>query len=509
MEILKYFTPNQSIAGLEVSDNALRLVLLKTEKEKPASGAGPKKPGIKRDFLKFKKSVYVTKIAEAIEENLEEGVVEDGILKNPQLFVRSLTRLIKKAKTKVRYVVLSLALPGVYTKLFSFPSVIDDENIVSTMRLTLDMQLPVNTSEYYFDWEQHDESEGKEVLLAGAPSKAVEVYKKTLLLSDLHIVAVEISPFSIARALDASITKKPLLLAIFNKEGFTLSVLKNGLAHFNRSIPYAHRGRAAVPEEVRKVMDYYEAEYHERIEQICLAGEDVVEKKKSKEKWPLETVSVESLTPLAEKLPNPRNFLPSLGAARRGIVPRSIDRQISLMEIDTKTAFETQKAVVFAQLLSYIAIFFSIFIVVATAGILALSVAMEKTIIDGITALSAIPVPAGSAELEKKANDLNMLFKHEADLARQIPRWSVVIQELTDKTGNGITIRSVSIPSINGTLTVTGIASDRDTLRQFKKTLDESETFAEVDLPINNIDASGDIPFSLSARLKSTQTIYF
>lgn len=73
-------------------------------------------------------------------------------------------------------------------------------------------------------------------------------------------------------------------------------------------------------------------------------------------------------------------------------------------------------------------------------------------------------------------------------------------------------VRSVSINTFEfkseenkGTIFVSGIANNRESLVDFSNSLQESELFESIDVPFSNFAKSTDIPFTLTINLKEIQ----
>ncbi len=77
-----------------------------------------------------------------------------------------------------------------------------------------------------------------------------------------------------------------------------------------------------------------------------------------------------------------------------------------------------------------------------------------------------------------------------------------VIKETLNYSGEGIIIDTVKLEAIDQKLSVKGKAGTRDNLNDFKKYLEESSYFEEVNLPTVNIFKKENINFNIEAILK-------
>jgi hypothetical protein len=505
MAFLDFITRNEPIAGLEINDDFLRIVQLKKERVADFTELPGKEKGKKLVSLK-KKYIYKTKVIAVAEVELEEGVVSAGKILNPEKLKTALVKLLKKNKNISRYVVVSLPADRIYSHYFSFPNTIGPDKIAETMRLTMEFQLPVVPSENYTDWQL---AESNSVVLAAAKKDLIEALNGILVKSGFNTIAVEFAPLSVARTFSKDITSRILCLVQFDRSSMTIAVVENGAPKFVRTLPESQVPKSAWVEEVRKVIEYYEAEYHKKIELLYQVGLAPALPKKSV--LSIQISEIIGTSNISDKLidSNDGRWLAALGAAERGVLKRSEDKLLSLMSIRTEEAYETKKALAFMSFSSGLIISLSAFMVAIYAGLWLMTVSLQRSVSNQVKALSAIPVPQGGAELEARAATLNELISKNIEVIRSLPRWSLVIEELKNKVPAGINIQSVNFPNISGVISVSGTASDRNQLRMFKKLLDESGTFVGVEMPISNISIRENIPFSLTMRLSDPASFYY
>lgn len=75
---------------------------------------------------------------------------------------------------------------------------------------------------------------------------------------------------------------------------------------------------------------------------------------------------------------------------------------------------------------------------------------------------------------------------------------SFVLMKLFARIPDGVTISSVAIKRANGSVIVSGNATNRETLVSFSKSLEGEVFFKKVDLPVSNLAKGKDVPFTLS-----------
>ncbi len=472
MEILKILTGEESIAGLEINGEYLRLSLLSRKNDAKEKGR------------------VKTEIKLLIEEPLEAEIIAEGIVKNKPELVKSLQKLIAKSPEKIKNLIISIPSDNVYFRTFSFPKTVSEIKIEEAMKLTIGFQLPAKPEDSYLDWEKLESPDQNEILLAVAPRNVIDAYLESLSSAGLNPVAVELHPLSLIRAVE-SIDNNPFLLKIPSKDGVEVFIVKNKTLKFGRILPKnSIVDKKTLGEELRRIADYFETE--NSLPAKFLEIDD------------LKIINALSADPLIKD----NKWLISVGAGLRGIIPRSQDTLISLMPLGTEQAYEYQKAVSFSEFISNMIIGLSIFFAVAYLGTWSLMFTIQQKISSQVENLSNIPLPQDAVEMEEKANNLNNLMNTGYEIAKILPSYNVILEELRSKIGPEIRIANITINAPEEPINVVGTAQNRPQLNAFKKSLEASEFFTEVKIPITNIEQKENIPFSISLRVKEPQKIY-
>jgi len=503
MNISKFFTREEIVSGIEISDSAVRLVVLekykeKIEKPKPVAEVSPimtepksvdKKPAIKikqRDVWEEK-----TRVKIAIEEILPKGVVVGGLIKDKVALSNSVKALLKKSPVKIKYAVLAIPMDSVYSKVFSFPKNIQGERLEESMKLTVGFQLPIKTEDTYLDWENIRSSEKNEIILAAAPRNIIDEYVEVLKNGGIMVVAVEINASSIGRVVDTK-AKDAVLIKNSTASATQIFIIRKGIPYFTRVLVKEFVPEEKVEEEIRKASDFFEAE----------------------EGWYPEAVNLTDARIIYELYNHPTikenngKWLASAGAALRGLVPRAEDTLISLMPIGTEEAYAYQKASTFVAFLSKVTIGVSVFFVVVFTLLWLFMVSMQQTLVKQVESISAIPVSTDSVQLEAKAQKINGLVGTIGVFVKAFPKWEGVFEEIRARMAPGVFITSATVRLPEDPISFSGIAQDRNQLNMFKRFLEGSTMFSEVNIPLTNLGMKENIPFTATLKLKDPTLIY-
>lgn len=505
MDLLKLFTREEPIAGLEINDSYLRLVLLDTVKakgkeEKKIDG---KKGGKDKKNEKEKTEILVKEI---MEKPLAGGIVAGGRLKDKDKFIEALKGLIKEVKTPIRYAVVSIPEHDIFLKLYPFPKTIGEERLKEAMKAVVDLQLPRKGENFYVDWERRTGG-GNPALLAALEKGIADEYAAAVLAAGVRPVSVEFHGLSAVRALKEE-TGGAVMLLSFCKDSVSAAAAENKIINFRRSLPlafFAEKGALAV--ELRKIADFYESEKKKKISGVILInlhtyaiGEGDVIKGLNIPVLPAKTYDLFSLN--AEIKKNEGKWLIALGAALRGIMPRSEDALISLMPVGTEEAYENQKAIAFSEFISNAAIGLSVFFVAVFFAGWILMITLSRNFNERLGLLNSLPLAGDAVELEAKAAAFNSLITKVNPLMDNIWKWSGLLADLRGRVSSGINIINLSLPSPTDRLSIGGVAFNRNQLNVFKKSFEESPLLAEVALPLTNLAQKENIPFTVYFRLK-------
>ena len=171
--------------GLDISDQTLKLVQLKKQRDK-------------------------IKIMALGKYRLPEGVVVNGEIKNFGMFKKALTELLTKPKygsINTNEVVACLPETKTYIKLIEIEK--GPNELKKIIANEIEKNFPLSIKEMYFDWQIVNEyNNSYSVLVGAAPRTIVDQYLSVLTKAGLSIIAFEIEGMSICRAILSEESKK-------------------------------------------------------------------------------------------------------------------------------------------------------------------------------------------------------------------------------------------------------------------------------------------------------------
>lgn len=474
MNIFNLLTKEKQVAGIEISDSVVRVALIRPHKK--TRGETPQ-----GDDLVL------------IEEPIAGNIIENGVVVNSELLGKTLKTIWDKANLGTNYAIVSIPHDKVYSHIFSFPRSVEGARLTEAMRLAISFQLPIKTDDSYLDWERTGGTTLiNEILLSMIPRAVAQGYIDALDLAGIKTIALESHLASIARA----IKMEPGQTALFTEktpDGVVVFALRDRILRFSRTLPEAYVSEPKVSEEVGKIKKALEAELKHAVVESSIMNAEIRDDYATH-----------------AKLTEPRaKWLIALGAGIRGKIPAGEDNLISLLPVGTEEAYAYQRATTFASFIRNMTMGVSVFFVLAFGIAYLFMLSISQNTNRTIATLSTAATPGELTENEGWVERVNALTGTARTLISESPIWSIVFNEVTARTIEGIVISGFSATSIDGPMSITGVAKDRPTLNKYKELLQNSPVFTGIDLPINNLEQRSNIPFSISLRLKDPSAVYY
>jgi Tfp pilus assembly PilM family ATPase/Tfp pilus assembly protein PilN len=470
MNLLKIISNDIQINGLEISDGSLRFCRIKKDQTE-----------LKTEYL------------------IEEKLPETDNLYNEVAFTAKLSKFVKK--NKIKYVIVSIPSDNIFIKTYSFLDSIPDEKIKESMNLVIESQLPQKKRDVYCDWMVTKNDGKKNVLLTCIDRKKIDTLTSIAKKVGLKIVAIESLAISLARSIK-QINNEATLLIEKELVNTSFSVILNNDLIFTLSIPNDKIGKN-IKKEIQRVVNYHDW-LNINIKNSILFGDFKEEEIK---KIPLKMISPETLQEINGFSQETKWFI-SLGAALRGLILRKDDHIVSLMEISTRKAYKHEKIRSFTNFFINLSAVFSIFLIAIFIASWSFMIVVQNNYVKQITSFNLSADSENSSQLKDKAINFNNYVGQAAALISKEPHWSIVVKEVREKIVSGVVVNNLSLPSNDGVFSVSGVASDRETINQLKKSFESSTLFDEIKTPLNNLGKRVNIPFSMTFKIKSSDLIY-
>ena len=283
-----------------------------------------------------------------------------------------------------------------------------------------------------------------------------------------------------------------------NQNGVTIFILKDGFLQFSRALPESLiQEKDFLENETKNIRTSFESGEKISVSSMLLSEATIKD----------EYLKYQELGALAPTLQS--KWLIPLGAAIRGEINEGEDNHISLLPISTVEAYAYQKTTTFITLVRNMTIGVSIFFVFTFLATYFFIFYLSQSASGVNSNISTSLISSDILQKETWIKNINGATSASALILSSTPLWNILLDDINAHIIGGIIITNFSVSSINDPMRMVGVAQDRNTLNQFKKSLQTSEYLSAVELPIANLELKGDIPFSISFRLKDPSMLYY
>lgn len=493
-KIANAVNPPLQIGGLEVTDSYLRYVAIK---------------GKKADFISTK---------------LAPGIIEDGKIKDKDKLLGVLKGFHDQivGKKKKVWVIASISDSNVYTEMFALPKLVT-KDLDEAAKLNLQMISPIDFNAAYADWHLVGEKEVNgvvqdEVLGAFIAKQFVDEFEQLADAAGFEIVALEFPMFALTRAItemsDQFDRKKNYLVFRLGSDGISFGLVKNGELYFLHFVGWgavygAERKatlaslKKTIVDEIHKVLSFYETHWEGVLSNLFLVTPTF--------ETEIKMAITEGFPNLAVEVPSLRQFkdlsigwFSVLGSAFRGIILRDEDKMISLTASDTQNKYNAYQATNFVKLWRNVS-------VTVLGSILVLFVTVDVFLGGVVTKLqrqsveiSQNPAVGKLAELQQEAEVFNKKVGTLTQAQQERSHWSDFFTDMQAMGGNDVTIKRISIQSIDVPVTIFGEADTQAAIGDFEKALQANPRVTDVKFQLSSVTQTegGKFGFNMSFLIK-------
>jgi len=492
-------------------------------------------------------------------EKIPEGIVVSGKIEKEDELVRVLK--IIKEKEKLRFIRVSLSEEQMYLFTLSVPRV-NNENLRDMILLQIEEYIPLKAPDAVFDFDIIKEDD-KTILVevVAIASSTLLSYLSVFDRAGLSPLSCEIDAQATARAVIPSGDASPIMIVDFGDSRTGISVSSRGRVfltttlslggidltnmiakNFSLSFPEAEEmkheyglnkvskagdifpailnGISVLKDEINKQYQYWETHYsnnkeHEQINRIILCGGDANLAGLSDYLELSMKIKIENANVWVNIL-NTENSIPeisfeeSLGYAT--VLGLSLGSYMDKPQPVINILPDKEKKILHREY--WMRFFTMVLHLITLAGVVSILLLFPSYFISK----SEENLVEEKLEMFNKENPNltnNNMNKIIGDINSKLESFDKAknsYQVGDDVLGNILTSRTegISFSQIlfnkkiadSSILEIHGIASNRDSLRNFKTVLDNNPSFSKVDLPVSNFLEKTNLPFTISIIMK-------
>lgn len=469
---------------------------------------------------------------------LASETIQEGALINVRVMGETLQQLWKTAKPmpiSTPFVIASLPSSLFHFQSFTFPGSLSQLQLQDVMGTQLGFALPISTDLMYFDWEEACArvKAHREIFFVWARRAAIDPYLAAF--RDAHFIPIAIEPHYVSILRTLELPKDGLrVIAILQRREITTVIYDRGSVRFVRVTPWerhalsrsattpeearspsAERLVAITIDEIRRALLFYESDIEGTMPPATFTLLPLFELPNLVNAIASELAMEHAAPILASSLQTidgvkaEHRMHPIFGAAERTLIPRGMDTIVSIMPVGTETLYQRTKALAFTRFVHDFIVSFSLYFTLAfllMAAGFSYFINREQVYMQNQNNFS---MPQQVGAWERDATTLQAAVNALTTVRKEQPAWSALFQRIIGTLTPGITLTSFTADRLTPVVNIIGKAEDLPTLLAFKKSLETSNLFERIDLPLSVFSQEGAISFSLPLKIKEYRQLLF
>ena len=438
------------------------------------------------------------KVKSASEVLLAEGIFNDGVLINKDLFVSALKQLLEAGKFSTPYITVCFSEAHAYSREYTLPLVSVDE-IKEAVSWHVKDLFPFPEDEIYFDWRLITSTEKEhKVIVVAVPKNVLDPLIEALSAAGLKPLSFQPGTSAIARLLELKDEQLALVTEV-NKKGAYVTLVGGEKSLFTAVVNYTVEDTPetylkAILQTTDEMIAYYKARgviSDSNFVGIVLSGElaseSLITAIQSNAKYPVKILS----TPMQNA-----SFNKAYAIATLPIAPPGDIQTINLLPTDLQQVFDTERNNLFYKtVLIRMCIVLSLLVTISLG--IYVSASVKKQSLDQrnkeLTAKSK-----GQKGETQSLLLLNAQAKNIVNLAplRKTPRDKLSV--LSKIIPMAIHITQWEYDDSRLIFTLIGVADTREELLAFKQKLEATQEFEKIILPLGSFETPINIRFSIT-----------
>jgi len=493
-KVLHTIQPNVPVGGLEISDTTILYASFHPE----------------------------TRALKTISVKVPPEALEGGVIKNRQMFDRALNELhsaITHVQDKRISVIVSISDANVYSQTFTLPP-IDEASKKEAIRLNLETISPINFSNAYVGYQNIGQgSSGESEFIASFVDRTIITTLYEALKNNFFSpIAIEQRAYSLVRllaSLETTFDKKQSYFVMhINQDGLSFSVVRNGLLYFNRFVLWSvvakemggerqislKKFEEVIVQESRRVINYFSSRFSEPIKTIYMIAPGLEAQVMAiiQKNLPYQAQQMTLKGYQAQS-----SWAASMGAALRGLFPRSKDFDISIAPEDAQQVFFHSQILAFMRLWRNIAAVVFVVTILSLLTVFSFLSSYEEKLAGDLGNLVATHNVSYLKELQKESSQFNTNVQQALKARQQQTHWGKPLRSIFGLADANASINRFYAQSLSSPVVLNGEATSEQAAVAFKNKLESLGILSQIDLPLSAITtlSEGNIGFKITFKL--------
>ena len=462
--------------GLSISQNALRAVAITSGKT----------------------------IRSQAEVLLNSNILDHGILDKPAL-TAALTKLLSQGKFTTSYTCVILPDNHSFSRLHTLPK-IDFEDITEALSWQIEKIFPLPKQEIYFDWKLIAQNQTELTVLVVALNKTllddlVEIFEQI----GIRAISFEPAASVLTHILPSQDRAATSILAQINQSGSSATLIENGLS----TLTVTNRFEAGTDtnislqrtnQSIQELLSFYSLHHDQSAPPVAppayLTGEsatvELADWFKDNLKINMSLMQIPGTTPA---------FHEAYAAAASSILPPQSHQNINLLPGNLQNIYN--HALKYKQLLTT----FQISLVILVLAIASIAAAFAALIFaEGKANAQLVSLDAAAATPTYDTKLVAALNQNSTAITTLFPLKTTpleVFRTIDKVTPSTINLASITFTKDKNTFILIGRALTREELLRYKSLLASADTFKEVIVPLQSLETTENVDFSISATINN------
>lgn len=213
----RWFPPPQLLvprgAGVDISDNSIK-------------------------WLSLKPAAFGFVIDSFSQVSIEDGIVVEGVVRDPEKLGAAIAALQKQAKGG-RFAHAALPEETAFVFTMQVVDVRDRKQVLSTIEFELEDRVPLKSDQALYDYDvvgMHPDGVGAEVSVSVFPKSVVEGYAAAFRHAGVRLLSLELEASSVARAILQPNSKEIVLALDFGRARTGIMIINRGIPIFTSTV---------------------------------------------------------------------------------------------------------------------------------------------------------------------------------------------------------------------------------------------------------------------------------
>ncbi len=438
---------------------------------------------------------------------LEPGIIQEGKIKNEEVFIKNLKALHKQISAKEKKeipVVVSISDENIFTQLFTLPQLAEG-SFEEAVRLNMQTISPIDFTNAYAGWEKIESIPGvleTEVISSFVEKPIIDGFLRCFKRSGFLAVAIEHRSMSLARFVsqrEPSFAQvKSYILVHIGGDGITIAVMSRGHLCFDKFSSWQtilkeiHATRdiifsdfaTLVIREIHQVSNFFVGRSHDPISGVYIVGgameQQLIEVLKNKFSFGVYPLTVTHTS-------GDEAWFISMGAALRGLIPRAQDTAISLTPEDTRDMLFHAQINTFTSAWRTMVLISGATVLAAFIGIYIFLNHVIFTISNDLNTSVTSASVARYNELKQEATLFNQSVARASTVQDQRVRWYALLSDLYRQTGPLVAIDRIYVQSADSGIVLNARTNKEESAIDFKRKIEQLPSVTDVQLPLTSI----------------------